>query len=175
MTGVQTCALPIFGKMLASPLAMTAEGAQRAKEEFEQLNADKTTEKYKNIGNRLEAAGFKVDKNNLTLADYKMFLAQRNKDAAAAMGEAVEVLTGAAKGQYSHAELKDLKPEVVQQLETLADLENKDMAKEAEKLGMTKEQYQQTVKGKGTDPSKDRKSTRLNSSHIPLSRMPSSA
>lgn len=142
-----------LGKMLATPLATTAEGQARIQAEFADLQKEgKNSEGYKAVVDRLERAGVKFDKNNLTSDNYMQFLHLKNKDAVATMTKTVDVLTGAAQGKYADPRLSGLTKEQTKALDIMDKQLYGGVPEEAKKLGMTEEQYTASVRGTAVDP-----------------------
>lgn len=139
------------GLMLSSGgVAMTAEGSEKADEEFKSLtDPDKAR-----IAERLKAAGHDIgDPAKMTPASYKAYLSLRAKDAVQAMKDASGALTGTAKMEYDDPELKGMKRESLDALESMAKADTQDIKKDAEAIGVSEEEYRKMMHGGAVDQS----------------------
>ena len=154
MTGVQTCALPIYLENLIASINATNEAnqtlvipAQRLakKADKERLAAQEELTKLKNEAN--------------TQAQMQRRLEEQEKEAA----EKAKRVFGTPEEEFRAA---------TQAGREGLGLEGERIARNAAALAAKENGLRSKI---GSLEDQDRKSTRLNSSHIPLSRMPSSA
>jgi hypothetical protein len=128
--------------LVSSGLGMDAEGAALAAERFEELTDAERTD----VAARLTEAGREVSADDLSLENYKEFIGLKGKDYVQEMEDANETLAGGAN-QTAMADRLGVSKDELGSLLKLTALESADVADQAEKLGMTEEQYQAIVEG----------------------------